>query len=264
MIKLIVLDRDGVINEDLERPIVNADEWVPIEGSLDAIARLSQNGWSVAVVTNQSGISRGLLDLAALHDIHKSMHEQLNQIGGKIDVVAFCPHSDSDECACRKPAPGMLYTISERLGVDLNDVIMVGDSLRDIQAAMAAAVSPVIVRTGKGQQTLDTHKGLEHIPAFDNLASYVDDLLAREAIDKDEKSEKAKGAQAKATPTKSTISKSSQTGKSVSSKTQSTKAQGAKAATGKSSSGKTTSSKNTTSKAAQSKAAQSKSSSSKN
>ena len=116
MIKLIVLDRDGVINEDLERPVATPDDWVPIAGSLEAIARLYQNGWSVAVATNQSGIGRGLMTLGALHEIHQSLHEKVNQAGGKIDVMAFCPHTDSDDCACRKPAPGMLYTISERLG----------------------------------------------------------------------------------------------------------------------------------------------------
>lgn len=178
MVKLIVLDRDGVINDDLQRPLVSPEEWVPIEGSLDAIARLHQAGWSVAVATNQSGIGLGLMELATLHEIHRCMHEKVGLAGGKIDVVAFCPHSDSEDCACRKPAPGMLYTISERLGVELTNVVMVGDSLRDMQAAMAAAATPIMVRTGKGQNTLDTHKGLEHIPAYDNLASYVDELLA--------------------------------------------------------------------------------------
>lgn len=178
MIKLIVLDRDGVINEDLERPVSTPDEWVPIEGSLEAIARLHQAGWSIAVATNQSAVGRGLVELEMLHEIHRRMHEMVNQSGGRIDVVAFCPHTDSDDCACRKPAPGMLYSISERLDTELSNVIIVGDSLRDMQAALAAAATPILVRTGKGQKTLDTHKGLEHIPAFDNLASYVDDLLA--------------------------------------------------------------------------------------
>lgn len=190
MIKLIVLDRDGVINEDLERPIASTEEWVPIAGSLEAIARLHQNGWSVAVATNQSGIGRDLISLATLHEIHQHLHEQVNQAGGKIDVIAFCPHTDSEDCACRKPAPGMLYTISERLGADLSNVVMVGDSLRDAQAAMAAAAKPIIVRTGKGQKTLDSHKGLEHIPAFDDLASYVDDLLS-DKEENDKKSEKS-------------------------------------------------------------------------
>ncbi len=178
MIKLIVLDRDGVINEDLERPVSSADEWTPIPGSLEAIARLHQAGWHVAVATNQSGIERGLIELETLHAIHQRMHEMVNQAGGKIDVVAFCPHSESNQCACRKPAPGMLYTICERLDIDPSKIVLVGDSLRDVQAAMATAATPIIVRTGKGQMTLDSNKGLEHIPAYDDLASYVDALLA--------------------------------------------------------------------------------------
>ncbi len=176
--KLIVLDRDGVINEDMERPVADPDEWIPLPGSLEAIARLHQAGWHVAVATNQSGISRGLLALDTLHAIHQRMHETVNKAGGKIDVVAFCPHKDSDQCSCRKPAPGMLYTISERLNIDLSTVVVVGDSLRDMQAAMATAAKPVMVRTGKGQKTLDNNKGLEHIPAYDDLASYVNTLLA--------------------------------------------------------------------------------------
>jgi len=178
MIKLIVLDRDGVINEDLEHPVSSPDEWVPIPGSLEAIARLHQAGWRVAVATNQSGIERGIIDLETLHAIHQRMHEMVNQAGGKIDVVAFCPHSESEQCSCRKPAPGMLYTICERLNIDPGNMILVGDSLRDMQAAMVTAATPIIVRTGKGQSTLDSNKGLEHIPAYDDLAAYVDTLLA--------------------------------------------------------------------------------------
>ncbi|MFK7890177.1 MAG: D-glycero-beta-D-manno-heptose 1,7-bisphosphate 7-phosphatase [Granulosicoccus sp.] len=176
--KLIVLDRDGVINEYREEPITNVEEWVPIKGSLEAIARLHQAGWHVAVATNQSGIGLGQMDINALHEIHRHMHELINQAGGKIDVVAFCPHTETDECECRKPAAGMLYTISERLDIELSSVVVVGDSLRDMQAAMAAAATPVMVRTGKGQMTLDNNKGLEHIPAYDDLADYVDVLLA--------------------------------------------------------------------------------------
>lgn len=178
MIKLIVLDRDGVINEDLEGPVSSPDEWVPIPGSLEAIARLHQAGWHVAVATNQSGIDRGLIELDMLHAIHQRMHELVNQAGGKIDVVAFCPHSEANQCTCRKPSPGMLYTICERLDVDPSTMVLVGDSLRDMQAAMATAATPIIVRTGKGQKTLDSNNGLEHIPAYDDLASYVDALLA--------------------------------------------------------------------------------------
>lgn len=176
--KLIVLDRDGVINRDINGPIVAPLAWEPIEGSLDAIARLNQAGYQVAVATNQSGIALGSLTVDDLHAVHKKMHELVTQAGGRIDTVVFCPHSDSEECACRKPAPGMLYTLSERLNIDLTKVPVVGDSLKDVQAAMAAAAIPILVKTGQGTKTLDTNKGLEHIPAYENLAAYVDELLA--------------------------------------------------------------------------------------
>lgn len=175
---LIVLDRDGVINEIGDGVITEPNDWVPIEGSLEAIARLNQAGFQVAVATNQSGVARGLLDIHQLHAIHLRMLERLNQAGGRIDVLAFCPHSDADGCACRKPSPGLLYTLSERLGIELPGVRVVGDSLRDIQAAMAAAAQPILVRSGNGQRTLDSNKGLEHIPAYDTLAAYVDELLS--------------------------------------------------------------------------------------
>jgi len=176
-LKLIVLDRDGVINRDLGGPIVSPVAWEPIAGSLEAIARLNHAGYQVAVATNQSGIARGVLSVEDLHAIHTKMHEQVIQAGGRIDSVVFCPHSESEECECRKPSPGMLYTLSDRLNVDLTKVAVVGDSLRDIQAAMAAAALPVLVKTGKGKKTLKSNKGLEHIPAYDNLAAYVDELL---------------------------------------------------------------------------------------
>lgn len=176
--KLIVLDRDGVINRDVDGPIVSPMAWEPIEGSLDAIARLNHAGFQVAVATNQSGIARGMLTVDDLHTIHKTMHEQVTQAGGRIETVVFCPHSDADECECRKPAPGMLYTLSERLHVDLTKVSVVGDSLKDVQAAMAAAAKPILVRTGKGEKTLELNKGLEHIPAYEDLAAFVDEFLA--------------------------------------------------------------------------------------
>ena len=178
--KLVILDRDGVINEDRGEAIVSPEDWTPIAGSLEAIARLHQAGWRVAVATNQSGIARELLDLDMLHAIHRRMHELVKEVGGRIDVVAFCPHKESDLCDCRKPAPGMLYTIAERLDVALPAIVLIGDSLRDVQAAMAAAARPMIVRTGKGQQTLDGNKGLEHIPAHDDLAACVEALLSEE------------------------------------------------------------------------------------
>lgn len=178
--KLVVLDRDGVINEERDEPIATPEEWIPLPGSLEAIGRLHQAGIAVAVATNQSGLSRGLLELDQLHAVHRAMHDAVARHGGRIEVVAFCPHAESGDCGCRKPAPGMLYTIAERLDVELTDVTAIGDSLRDVQAAMAAAAAPIIVRTGKGQQTLDSNKGLEHIPAYDDLAACVDALLADE------------------------------------------------------------------------------------
>jgi len=177
-LKLIILDRDGVINEDIGGPVTGPELWEPIEGSLEAIARLYQAGYKVAVASNQSGIARDLLSVNDLYDINKHMHEQVAQAGGRIDTVVFCPHSESEDCSCRKPSPGMLYTLSERLDVDLSQVAVVGDSLRDVQAAMAAAAQPILVKTGKGQKTLESNKGLEHIPAYENLAAFVDELLA--------------------------------------------------------------------------------------
>jgi len=176
-VKLVILDRDGVINEDRDEPILTPEDWVPLPGSLEAIARLHQAGWHVAVATNQSAIARGLLELDGLHAIHRRMHEQVKEAGGRIDVVAFCPHKASDRCDCRKPAPGLLYTIAERLDVAPSEVVLIGDSLRDVQAAMAVAAQPMLVRTGRGQRTLDNNLGLEHIPAHDDLAACVEVLL---------------------------------------------------------------------------------------
>lgn len=179
--KLVVLDRDGVINHDPVDSVMSPDDFVPIEGSLAAIARLNQAGIKVAVATNHSSVARGLLDVDTLHAIHQRMTTLLQQVGGHIDMVAFCPHSDADECSCRKPAPGMLYSITERLKIAPADTVMVGDSLKDVQAAMAAAIFPALVKTGSGQHTLDTNNGLEHIPAYTDLAEFVDTLLTTDA-----------------------------------------------------------------------------------
>ena len=181
--KLIVLDRDGVINVQRDGPVSTPDDWEPIEGSIDAIVQLHQAGFHVAVATNQSGVMSGTIALDDLHAIHRKMIDLVNHAGGKIDVVAFCPHSDAQRCECRKPLPGMLYTICERLDIDLSSVSVVGDSLRDLQAAMAAGARPVLVKTGNGLRTLDTNKGLEHIPAYDDLGSFVSELLAPATAD---------------------------------------------------------------------------------
>lgn len=175
--KLVILDRDGVINHDRDKGVRKPDEWEPLPGSLEAIASLSQAGYQIAVATNQSGIARGVLEMETLFAIHRHMHESIVQAGGYIDTIVFCPHSDANECDCRKPKPGMLYKISERLGVDLPSVYVVGDSLRDLQAAMAAGAKPILVKTGRGQETLESNKGLDHIPAYENLAAFVEELL---------------------------------------------------------------------------------------
>lgn len=152
--KLVVLDRDGVINVDSDQYIKSPEEWTPIPGSLEAIARLTQAGFRVVVATNQSGLARGLFDMAKLNAMHNKMHKAVNQLGGRIDAVFFCAHAQDAGCACRKPQPGMLLEIAERFAVPLTDVPVIGDSLRDLQAASAAGARPVLVLTGKGEKTL--------------------------------------------------------------------------------------------------------------
>jgi D-glycero-D-manno-heptose 1,7-bisphosphate phosphatase len=152
--KLVILDRDGVINLDSEHYIKSPEEWKPIAGSLEAIARFTQAGFRVVVATNQSGVGRGLFDMATLNAMHDKMHKAVNQLGGRIDAVFFCPHAQDAGCACRKPQPGMLLEIAGRFNVALAGVPAIGDSLRDLQAASAAGARPILVLTGKGQQTL--------------------------------------------------------------------------------------------------------------
>jgi D-glycero-D-manno-heptose 1,7-bisphosphate phosphatase len=151
--KLIILDRDGTINEDSDQYIKSPAEWKPIRGSLEAIARLTQGGWRIAVATNQSGIARGLFDMATLNAIHAEMHRAVVQAGGRIDAIFFCPHAADSNCECRKPKPGLLREIASRFDVGLGDVPMVGDALRDLEAAVAAGARPWLVLTGKGKKT---------------------------------------------------------------------------------------------------------------
>lgn len=153
--KLVVLDRDGVINRDSEHYIKSAEEWTPIAGSLEAIARFTQAGFRVVVATNQSGVARGLFDMATLNAIHNKMHKTVNQLGGRIDAVFFCPHAPEAGCACRKPKPGMLLEIAARFNIALAGVPAIGDSRRDLEAARAAGARPILVLSGKGEQTLE-------------------------------------------------------------------------------------------------------------
>ena len=152
--KLVVLDRDGVINADSDAYIKSPDEWKPIPGSLEAIARLTQAGFRVVVATNQSGLGRGLFDMATLNAMHDKMHKAVNKLGGRIDAVFFCPHKQDAGCNCRKPQPGMLEEIAERYKLALSDVTVIGDSLRDLQAASTVGARPILVLTGKGEKTL--------------------------------------------------------------------------------------------------------------
>ncbi len=151
--RLVVLDRDGVINHDSDEFIKTPAEWRPIDGSLEAIARLTQNGFTVAVASNQSGIGRGLYDRATLAAIHRKMRRAVSSAGGAIDRIVFCPHLPEDACDCRKPEPGMLRRLGEHYGVTLRGVPVIGDSLRDLEAARAVDARPMLVLTGNGERT---------------------------------------------------------------------------------------------------------------
>ena len=151
--KLVILDRDGTINHDSDQFIKSPAEWRPIEGSLEAIARLTHAGYRIVVATNQSGIARGLLDTSTLIAIHRTLQRAAAQAGGRIDGFFFCPHAADSGCDCRKPKPGMLLDIARRFNVLLPEVSMVGDALRDVEAAAAAGARPVLVLTGKGKKT---------------------------------------------------------------------------------------------------------------
>lgn len=168
--KLIILDRDGVINYDSAQFIKTPDEWKPIPGSLEAIAALNQAGFRIALATNQSGISRGLFDMATLNAIHDKMHRALAQAGGRIDALFYCPHAAESQCSCRKPKPGMLEEIARRFGTDLDGVPSIGDSLRDLQAGLPMGAMPILVRTGKGEATLAAGGLPEDTKVFANLA----------------------------------------------------------------------------------------------
>ncbi len=150
--KLIIFDRDGTLNYDRDDYVTTAEEWVPIKGALEAVAALTQAGWHAVVATNQSGLGRGLFDMATLNAMHLKLNRLLAEAGGRIDAVFFCPHVPGDECDCRKPMPGLFLQIGERYSVDLKNVVAVGDSLRDLQAAQAAGCEPHLVRTGKAAE----------------------------------------------------------------------------------------------------------------
>ncbi|MDN6855342.1 D-glycero-beta-D-manno-heptose 1,7-bisphosphate 7-phosphatase [Pseudomonas sp. CAN2814] len=175
--KLLILDRDGVINQDSDAYIKSLGEWIPIPSAITAIARLSKAGWTVAVATNQSGIARGYYDLATLESMHQRLRELVAEQGGELGVVVYCPHGPDEGCDCRKPKPGMLLQIARHYGADLRGTWFVGDSRGDLDAALAVDCQPVLVMTGKGERTL-TKPLPEGTLVFDDLAAVADQLLS--------------------------------------------------------------------------------------
>jgi D-glycero-D-manno-heptose 1,7-bisphosphate phosphatase len=181
MNKLVILDRDGVINHDSPNYITTPDEWSEISGSAAAIARLNYAGWAVAVATNQSGIARGLFSLETLDLIHQRMHRCLTTVGARIDAITYCPHGPEDHCVCRKPRAGMLESLAQRFQVQLHAVWVIGDSWRDIVAAQQVGAMPILVHTGNGHRTaVQYHYALHNIVQCQNLALAVDYILTHD------------------------------------------------------------------------------------
>ena len=179
-VKLVILDRDGVINRDSDQFIKTPDEWRAIPGSLEAIARMNHAGFRVVIATNQSGVGRGLFEMSTLNAIHEKMHRALSQAGGHIDAVFFCPHTADSDCECRKPKTGMLKEIGVRFGVDLTGVPVIGDSLRDLLAAEACGAQPILMLTGKGEKTLRDGGFPKNTVIFPDLAFAASALLVGE------------------------------------------------------------------------------------
>lgn len=177
--KLIILDRDGVINHDSAEYIKSLEEWVPIPGSLDAMARLYHGGFRIIIASNQSGLGRGLFSIDHLNAIHRKLARELGAQGAQLEAIFFCPHAPSANCTCRKPLPGLLNEIADRLQVNLVGVPCVGDSWRDMESALAVGATPILVRTGNGLNTLIDHADeLVDIPIFNDLAAATDYILA--------------------------------------------------------------------------------------
>jgi len=183
-VKIVILGRDGILNAYREDHVKAPEEWTSLPGALEAVARLNHAGWHAVVATNQSGIGRGMIDMASVNAIHAHLHRQLQLVGGRIDAVFFCPHTPEEGCSCRKPLPGMMLDVIERYGVDAADVPVVADTLRDLLAAQAAGCEPHLVMSGRSAG-LDEH-GLqrirEQVPAVEvhrTLGAFADRLLAR-------------------------------------------------------------------------------------
>jgi len=176
-LKLIILGRDGTLNQFRDDHIKEPAEWVAVPGALEAVSRLNHAGWHVVVATNQAGIGRGMIDMSSVNAVHAHMMRILHGLGGRIDAVFFCPHAADANCECRKPNPGMLQEIGRRLNLTLAGVPMVGDGLRDLQAAAAVGAQPVLVLTGKGRRTQKEGGLPEGTRVFPDLAAFVADFL---------------------------------------------------------------------------------------
>ena len=183
--KLVILDRDGTINSDSDDYVKSPEEWLPLPGALEAIARLNHAGWHVVIASNQSGLGRGLFDVAALNAIHAKMHKMLAALGGRVDAVFYCPHSPDEDCACRKPLPGLFEQIGQRFGVSLKGVPACGDSVRDVVAGATAGCEPHLVLSGKSSAFLAGGQP-DGLPAgarlHRDLSAFADFLLERGAI----------------------------------------------------------------------------------
>jgi D-glycero-D-manno-heptose 1,7-bisphosphate phosphatase len=176
--RLLVLDRDGVINQDSKTFVKSADEWQPLPGSIEAIAALSAAGFTIAVASNQSGLARGLFDRRALRAMHRKLRRLVAAAGGRVDRIVVCPHGPDDGCHCRKPAPGLLERLGRHYGVAMTDVPVIGDSLRDLQAALAVGAQPILVQSGNGRQTQQSLCGeLADVPVYADLAAAAQALI---------------------------------------------------------------------------------------
>lgn len=182
--KLVILGRDGVLNEFREDHIKEPQEWVAVPGALEAVSRLNHAGWHAVVATNQPGIGRGMIDMASVNAVHLHMMRSLQALGGRIDAVFLCPHAPEKNCDCRKPLPGLMLDIARRYGVDLLQMPMVGDNLRDLQAAHAAGCEPHLLRSGRAAVLDDEQlaEWLQQVPGttvHDDLPAFAAHLLER-------------------------------------------------------------------------------------
>ena len=187
VVKLVILGRDGILNEFRDDHVKAPEEWYPIPGALEAVSRLNHAGWHTVVATNQSGIGRGMIDMASVNAVHAHMLKQLMAVGGRLDAVFFCPHTPEDQCDCRKPLPGLMRDIGKRYGIDLKQVALVGDTLRDLQAAHSAGCEPHLIRSGRAavlgpelvQAMVDQVPGTR---VHDDLAAFAEHLLGRGGV----------------------------------------------------------------------------------